>query len=370
MFSRRKTFGGIGRAATNAVAERSVRRWIFRASKGLPRPLCLLCGQTEPQRGSVHQLWEPVRLHAKVFGSYFTLKILPNLRIQKISALDLPELAPYRSLKRSAEHAKLGIFVVEGDKVLHRLLASEFTVVSVLLLESRLAEFEPKLRARTEKDIAVFTCARAVMDELVGFEIYQGVLALGKIPGLRSLETILAASPRPHFFAAMDGLSNAENIGVLMRNCVAFGVQALIAGETCSSPFLRRSVRNSMGAVFKLPVLELSHRRDEFHESQTQNPLGTRPSETLAQTLRELRARGVRCIAAHPHTDKKVLSQADFTGDCCVVFGSEGHGISQEVLAACDEAVAIPMANDVDSLNVSAAAAVFLYEVNRQRNGI
>ena len=271
------------------------------------------------------------------------------LRIQEITSLDRSELAPYRSLKRSAEHAKLGIFVVEGDKVVHRLLDSEFTVVSVLLLESRLAEFEPRLRTRPEKDIAVFVCERAVMDELVGFEIYQGVLALGKIPMLRSLEKILAASAHPHFFAALDGLSNAENVGLLMRNCVAFGVQALIAGETCCSPFLRRTVRNSMGAIFKLPVLE---------------------TPGLVQTLHDLRAHGVRCIAAHPHTDKKVLSQADFTGDCCVVFGSEGHGISQQVLAACDEAVAIPMANQIDSLNVSAAAAVFLYEVNRQRKGI
>jgi tRNA G18 (ribose-2'-O)-methylase SpoU len=257
--------------------------------------------------------------------------------------------------------------VVEGDKVLHRLLDSGFTVVSVLLLEARLAEFEPKLRARPETDIAVFTCERAVMDELVGFEIYQGVLAIGKIPELRSLEKILAVSPRPHFFVALDGLSNAENIGVVMRNCVAFGVSALIVGETCSSPFLRRSVRNSMGAVFKLPVLELTSVGRADLPVSPDAPQRVPTNQTLAETLRELRGHGVRCLAAHPHTDKKVLSQADFTGDCCIVFGSEGHGISGEVLAACDEAVAIPMANDVDSLNVSAAAAVFLYEVNRQR---
>jgi tRNA G18 (ribose-2'-O)-methylase SpoU len=271
---------------------------------------------------------------------------MTNLRIQRISSLDLPELAPYRTLKRSAEHAKLGIFVVEGDKVLHRLLDSDFTVVSVLLLEERLAEFEPRLRARPEKEIAVFVCEKPVMAELVGFEIYQGVLAIAKTPAPLTLEQILAASPRPRLFVAMDGLSNAENVGALMRNCVAFGVAALLAGETCSSLFLRRTVRNSMGAIFKLPVLE---------------------SADLVQTLRKLRAHGIRCLAAHPHTDKKVLSQADFTGDCCVVFGSEGHGISPAVLAACDEAVAIPMANEVDSLNVSAAAAVFLYEVQRQR---
>ena len=85
--------------------------------------------------------------------------------------------------------------------------------------------------------------------------------------------------------------------------------------------------------------------------------------------MKELRARGVRCIAAHPHTDKKFLSQADFSGDCCIVFGSEGDGIPPAVLEACDEAVAIPMPPAVDSLNVGAAAAVFLYEVARQQRG-
>jgi tRNA G18 (ribose-2'-O)-methylase SpoU len=266
------------------------------------------------------------------------------LRIEKISALDLPELAPYRTLKRSAAHAKLGIFVVEGDKVLDRMLESDFTLVSVLLIAERFAEYEPRLRARPEP-ITVFVCAKPVLAELAGFEIYQGVLAIAKTPPPLTLEKILAG-PRPRLLVAMDGLSNAENVGTLMRNCVAFGVSALISGETCCSPFLRRTVRNSMGALFKLPVLE---------------------SANLVQTLRELRAHGIRCIAAHPHTNKKVLSQVDFTGDCCVIFGSEGHGISPEVLTACDEAVAVPMANEVDSLNVSMAAAVFLYEVNRQR---
>ena len=271
---------------------------------------------------------------------------MAELRLQNIAALDLPELAPYRSLKRSAEHEALGIFVVEGDKVLLRMLESNFTVVSVLLLAERLAEFEPLLRARPEREIAVFVCDKPAMSELVGFEIYQGVLAIGKIPATPSLPELLVQSPSPKLFVAADGLSNAENIGVLMRNCLAFGVQALIVGESCSSAYLRRSVRNSMGAVFKLPVLE---------------------STNLLQTLLDLRAQGIRCIAAHPHTDKKTLSQADFTGDCCIVFGSEGDGISKEVLTACDEAVAIPMANEVDSLNVSAAAAVFLYEVDHQR---
>jgi len=170
-------------------------------------------------------------------------------------------------------------------------------------------------------------------------------------------------SPGPRLFVAVDALTNAENLGALVRNCVAFGVQALIVGESSSSPFLRRAVRNSMGTIFQLPVIELAKLglRHRFKTKPHTTDL------TLPECLKELRARGVRCIAAHPHTDKKVLSQADFSGDCCIVFGSEGDGISAPVLAACDEAVAIPMPPTVDSLNVGAAAAVFLYEVARQR---
>ena len=289
------------------------------------------------------------------------------LRLEKITSLDLPELAPYRTLKRSGEHAALGIFVIEGDKVLDRMLESDFTLVSVLLIEERFAEYEPRLRARPEKDIAVFVCEKSLLTGMVGFEIYQGVLAIAKTPPPLALEKILADSARPRFFVAMDELANAENVGALMRNCVAFGVSALIAGETCSSLFLRRTVRNSMGAIFKLPVLDLTAGRADLPVSLAARQRGPTKKTTLVETLGELRANGIKCIAAHPRPDGKTLSQANFTGECCLVFGSEGHGISEKVLAACDEAVAIPMLNEVDSLNVSAAAAVFFYEVNRQR---
>jgi len=92
-------------------------------------------------------------------------------------------------------------------------------------------------------------------------------------------------------------------------------------------------------------------------------------TSNLLDALRAVRARGIRCVAAHPHTDRKTLSRANLKSDVCIVFGSEGDGISPAVLAECDEAVAIPMPPTVDSLNVGAAAAVFLYEAQRQRSG-
>jgi len=267
------------------------------------------------------------------------------VQIKHVTAFDRPELAPYATLRQHDEHKRAGIFVAEGAKVVQRLLESHFGVVSVLLPEKRLAEFEPLIRARPE-DVTVYVMEIAELEKLTGFPFFQGVLAVGKIPQTNTLDSILTNTSRPHFFVACEGLTNAENIGLLVRCCAAFGAQALIVGETCASPFLRRAVRNSMGTIFKLPIVQATD---------------------LVATLIALRKKDVRVIAAHPRTDDRTIHDVNFATDCCIIFGSEGGGISAEVLAACDEAAAIPMSNEVDSLNVGTAAGIFLYEAMRQR---
>jgi tRNA G18 (ribose-2'-O)-methylase SpoU len=277
------------------------------------------------------------------------------IRIEKISSFDSPGLHPYATMRRPAEHEALGIFVAEGEKVVKRMLESHFIVISAVLSEDWLEDFQPLLEARPEQ-ITVYLAEKKLLETLTGYVMFQGVLAVGKIPTQISLEEIWRKNAAPRLFAAVDGLANSENLGALVRNCAAFGVHALIVGETSSSPFLRRAVRNSMGAIFQLPVIEIG-----------KNPIESGDSDkTLARTLATLRRQGVHCIAAHPHGNA-LLPDANFTQDCCIVFGSEGEGISQAVLDNCDEAVAIPMPEKIDSLNVGAAAAVFLYEASRQR---
>jgi tRNA G18 (ribose-2'-O)-methylase SpoU len=270
------------------------------------------------------------------------------LDVRVIDSFDLPELEPYRTMKRPLDHQRQNIFVAEGEKVVRRLLESPLAVVSVLLPEKWFRDLEPLLRSRPEQ-VQVFVAEKEQLEKLTGFSMYQGVMAVGQIPARVSLDTILQRSSRSWLFAAVDGLSSAENLGVVVRNCAAFGVQALLVGETSSSPYLRRAVRSSMGTIFRLPVIEITD---------------------LAGTLRDLRSQGIVAIAAHPHVEEKTLSQIDFSRDCCIVLGSEGYGIAPAVLESCAEAVAIPMADGVDSLNVGSAAAVFLYEALRQRGGM
>ena len=272
------------------------------------------------------------------------------MHIERVTGFDRPGLAPYATLRQSDELRRAGLFVAEGDKVVRRLLASDFGVVNVLLPERRLAEFEPLVRARPE-DITIYIMEIEELEKLTGFPFFQGVLAVGKVPRVNTLDSVLAAAPRPQLLVASDGLTNAENIGLLVRNCAAFGVHALLVDETTASPFLRRSVRNSMGTIFKLPVIE---------------PDDAGPG-SLVRALTDLRARGVRVLAAHLAAGARTIHDVNLAGDCCVVFGNEGAGVSPAVLAACDEPVLIPMSGDVDSLNVGSAAAVFLYEAARQR---
>ncbi len=268
------------------------------------------------------------------------------LHIQPVQSLDAPELALYRTLKRIEEHERAGVLVAANIKVVKRLLASRYTVVSALLTPAWLEKLEPDLRARAETELPIYVAGQKILETITGYKLHQGALAVAKIPPLPDFETLLRDSPRPLLLAAVEGIASAENLGAVVRSCAAFGAHFLIVGETCGSPFQRRAVAGSMGTIFEQPLVRV---------------------ENLVATIAILRARGVRCLAAHPRPGAKKISAVDLRGDCCLVFGAEGPGLTAEVLAACDDAVEIPMPSHMNSLNVAVAAGIFLYEATRQR---
>lgn len=268
------------------------------------------------------------------------------LHIKPVQALDAPELALYLTLRRIEEHERAGVLVAANIKVVKRLLASRFAVVSALLTPAWLDQLEPLLRARPEAELPIYIAPQKVLETITGYTLHQGALAVAKIPPQADFETLLENAPRPWLLAAVEGIASAENLGAVVRSCAAFGAQVLIIGETCGSPFQRRAVSGSMGTIFEQAVARV---------------------DSLVDKLTILRARGVRCLAAHPRTGSKKLSAVDLRGDCCLVFGAEGPGLTAPVLAACDDVVEIPMPSHMNSLNVAVATGVFLYEATRQR---
>ncbi len=268
-----------------------------------------------------------------------------NYRIQEITSLDLPELLPYRTLRRTTEHVRNRIFVAEGEKVVRRLLASNLTIISMLMTKKWFESLFPN--DYNTSNPFIFIAEKNDIENIVGYHLHQGIMAVAKIPTEVQLEKLLSAKTQSLVLVALDNLVNSENVGIIVRNCAAFGVDAIIVGETSSSPYLRRAVRNSMGAVFKLPIIH---------------------SKNLEETILNIKKDyKVHLIGTHPH-EKKLLYQSKFSDRLCIVFGNEDTGISKKILDICDNHIAIPMMNDVDSLNVACSSAVFLYEIRKQIN--
>ena len=135
--------------------------------------------------------------------------------IKPVEALDAPELTLYLTLKRVEEHERAGVLVAANTKVVKRLLASEFTVVSALLTPAWLENLEASLRARPE-DIRVYVAEQKLLETITGYKVHQGALAVARIPAQPDLATLLKTSPRPLLLAAVEGIASAENLGAVV----------------------------------------------------------------------------------------------------------------------------------------------------------
>jgi len=264
--------------------------------------------------------------------------------IHRITSLDIPDLRPYKTLRRPQEHLDQGIFVAEGEKVVRRLLESGLQTISLLLTDEWLARISESYTRQLPPDI--FVAEKQLLETIVGFRMHQGIMAVGHVLREPSLDDLVDTSHTPLLFVALDGLVFAENVGVVVRNCAAFGVQGILVAENSASPYLRRAVRNSMGTVFRIPVIH---------------------TPTLSDTLKSLHLNhGVSLAVADAHTDTS-LYDLNCRGDLCVVFGNEDAGASEAVQSVASHTMRIPMKEGVDSLNVASASAVILAEVARQR---
>ena len=178
---------------------------------------------------------------------------------------------------------------------------------------------------------------------------HQGVVAQMAAIDYVALEDILERVPEDEtpLIVLFDGVTDVRNFGAIARSAECAGAHGLIVPLKNSAPVNSEAIRSSAGALTRIPV----HR-----------------AGSLRNTLKVLAAEGMQIVAA---TEKscKLLYDADLTKPTVIVMGNEEKGVSKEIMKLCDEQLAIPMIGAIESLNVSAAAAVMLFEVVRQRIG-
>jgi len=248
----------------------------------------------------------------------------------------------FRSLRGKGGHFERGLFIAEAPKVVRKFLESSYEIPYAYLTESYFEHFRSLLEER-EGNTEVIVASKDEMEKVVGYALHQGVMIAGKIPESPSLSSILVPI-KPQVIIALDSIADAENMGGIIRSAAAFEAALVVDDQSCH-PFLRRSIRVSMGTITDVPLVR---------------------APRLETSLLELKREGFRIVAAALSDKAHSIYTSDFTGKICLVFGAEGWGIRKEILACCDETVLVPMNEKIDSLNVGVAAGIFLYECSRQ----
>jgi tRNA G18 (ribose-2'-O)-methylase SpoU len=246
-----------------------------------------------------------------------------------------PRLDDYRQLKERRLEQEGGRFVAESEVVVRKLLSSGLRVHSVLVTAPRLHALEDVL----PDDVPVLVAPQEVVDQVAGFHVHRGCLAVGERP----LPALVPAAARA--VVVLEDLVDVDNLGAMARNAAALGADALLLSPRCADPFYRKAIRTSTGSVFFLPIVRAAGW-----------PAG----------LVDLRARlGLTLVAAVLDAGAVPLHALAPPPRFALVLGAEGPGLAPETSRLCDVRVTIPMATGADSLNVATAGAVLLHHLLR-----
>ena len=250
-------------------------------------------------------------------------------------------ISAFRDVKERDLTGRQGLFVAEGEVVLRGLAstASRCTPVAVLIAEKRLEALRDVLE-RLPDHVPVHTAPQDVLDGIAGFHLHRGILALGRKPEPLGLERFLDGLTERAVVVGACGIGNHDNMGGLFRNAAAFGAAGLLLDETCCDPFYRKAIRVSVGAVLRTPFVA---------------------GVPAAAMVEALETRGFEVLALTPSATD-TLSGLKPAPRTAILLGSEGPGLSAEVIARC-RPLAIRMSGGFDSLNVAATSAVALHHL-------
>ena len=266
--------------------------------------------------------------------------------IIEVTSLDYPGVEVYSTLTEAQLRNRLepdkGIFIAESPKVIHVALDAGYEPLSLLCERRHITGDAASLIERCG-DIPVYTGERDLLASLTGYTLTLGVLCAMRRPTPPAVADVCRDAQR---IVVIDGVTDTTNIGAIFRSAAALGIDAVLLTPTSCDPLNRRAVRVSMGSVFLVPWTWL--------EGEVTPTLNALDFKTAAMALSD------NSITLDDPVLKEIPRLA-------VIMGTEGDGLSHEVITSADHIVRIPMQHGVDSLNVAAASAVAFWELRKKR---
>lgn len=238
-----------------------------------------------------------------------------------------------------------GIFIAESPKVIEVALNMGYEPVSMLTEEKHIHGQAAHIIERCG-NIPVYTAQREVLASLAGFTLTRGVLCAMKRPKLPSAEKLCADARR---IAVLENIMDATNVGAIFRSAAALDIDCVLVTPCCCDPLCRRAVRVSMGTILQMPWTRI----------------GEAPSDWPEKGIGLLKDLGFKTAAMALSDSSVSIDDPALMAEnrLALVLGTEGDGLSENTVAACDYTVKIPMSHGVDSLNVAAAGAVAFWQL-------
>lgn len=271
-------------------------------------------------------------------------------RIVRITDATDPRIAGFLNIRERDLVGRQGHFIAEGTVVLRMLLAAHraergIRAEALLVLENRLSGLETLLTDCPD-DVPVYVASAAVIDDIAGFHLHRGVLALGSRLKAADFPALLESMPEQSLVLVGCGISNHDNVGAMFRNAAGFAADAVFLDETSCDPLYRKALRVSVGSVLTTPY--------------------SRQGDAVSM-LSALDAAGFLIAALSPSGVKEIgdiASELQGRRRLALVVGTEGEGLPADVLARF-LTVRIAQSPGLDSLNLGTASGIALHSAAR-----
>lgn len=262
---------------------------------------------------------------------------------EEITSLQNPRLKRAASLREARQRRKLGRFLIDGARELLRAMEAgiELEEVFVCPAACQSKECHRALALLDARAVRKLVVSPALLERIAFGGRNEGVVGIA-VPPRRTLDEL--SLPQSPLIAVLEGVEKPGNVGAILRSADAAGIDAVIVSHGGTDLFNPNAIRASLGAIFTLSIV----------------------AADSASVKDWLLKRSIRCFAARVDA-KRLYHQVDWRGSAAIILGSESHGLSQAWSGPDVTPVRLPMLGAVDSLNVSAAAAVLFYEAARQR---
>ena len=248
---------------------------------------------------------------------------------------------------------ELGIFIAESANVIIRALEAGYEPLSMLVEKERLESEAAPVFAVIEKrwgiqkleSMPVYVAGHEIVTELTGYTLIRGLWMTLRRKSFLPLSDFCSGKNR---IAVLDDIVNPTNVGAIIRSAAALGVDGVALTHDSVDPLTRRSSRVSMGTVFQIPWTKAG-----------------KEESTGDNLIRLLQSYGYKTVAMALTNDSIGIGDEELKAKekLAIVLGTEGAGLPDDVIAACDYRVMIPMYHGVDSLNVAAASAIAFWEL-------